>query len=88
MSRISRAVSIAVLATAGSGLVTYYGYQYWKNIQIYPPETRTLLRAAIKATYGDRIGEAERDFHNALNSCIQITGEASVRNLSLITMTK
>jgi hypothetical protein len=62
----------------GSLVAGYYGYQHWKNIQIYPAEARSELRSALRAMHNGKSGDAEKKFHNALDICVKTHGESSV----------
>lgn len=60
------------------GIGCYYGFEHWRKISIYPKETRTHLRTALRAAKEGRSGEAEKYYHKALDSCNEGTGQDSV----------
>lgn len=69
---------IGGLALAGAAYAGYSGIQHWNSIKIFPAQTRKELREALRADLDGRSGDAERSYHDALQSCSSKTGNNSV----------
>ena len=75
----------AGIGLVASGVGTYLFYRmYWIKIHVFPKETRAHLRDALYAERSGLSGDAERSFHHALATSIQLAGENSVANLLFV----
>lgn len=69
---------LAAVGVTGLIYASYVGYSHWEAIKIYPAQTRSELREALRAQRDGRSGDAETSFHNALQSCSRLTSGTSV----------